>query len=141
MHDVKSIQAICVHDDTGGEIGRIQSCVAIRVALVSNSSGFNELHESDQRRLLCRIEGGSLEIPWLSDSKRGDHVSRHEGRRPQEECQRLLHRVDSPSDSSAVDIVLDPLSPSSGIGKKFKLFIKKKIQTRNRIESGSIAWI
>ncbi|KAF9409622.1 hypothetical protein HW555_011051 [Spodoptera exigua] len=41
------------------------------------------------------------------------HVSRHDGRRPHDECQRRLRPRDSASDSSAVDSVRDPPSPSS----------------------------
>lgn len=46
---------------------------------------------------------------------RQDHVRRQEGSRPQEECQRRFCRVDSPSDSSAVERVREPPSPNSEI--------------------------
>lgn len=57
--------------------------------------------------------GWSVGSKCFSDRRSAVHVRRQEGRRPQEECQRRLHCVDSPSDSSAVDIVRDPPDSSS----------------------------
>lgn len=50
---------------------------------------------------------------------RRHHVSRHDGKRPHDECHRRLRRVDSASDNSAVDSVRDPPSPNSEIQKIF----------------------
>lgn len=59
--------------------------------------------------VLWAVRAGSREAA----GRRAAHVRRQDGRRPHDECQRRLRRDDAASDSSAVDSVRDPPSPSS----------------------------